>query len=123
MGRYISNNLIKDEEVQYETHLHWKVYISLKALFTLFIAPWIQYKSSEFAITNKRVIVKTGFISRKILEMNLNKVETVNVEQSIWGRMLGFGTIIIVGTGGTKEIFHDIKSPLKFRRKFQEMSS
>jgi uncharacterized membrane protein YdbT with pleckstrin-like domain len=123
MGRYVNNNLINDEKVEYETHLHWKIFISLKALFTLFIAPYIQLKTSEFAITNKRVIVKTGFISRKILEMNLNKVETVNVEQSIWGRMLGFGTIIIVGTGGTKEVFDDIYSPLKFRRKFQELSS
>jgi len=123
MGTYINNNLIKDETVQYETHLHWKIYISLRALFTLFIAPLIQSKTSEFAITNKRVIIKTGFISRRILEMNLNKVETINVEQSIWGRLFGFGTIVIVGTGGTKEVFNDIKSPLLFRRKFQEVSS
>jgi uncharacterized membrane protein YdbT with pleckstrin-like domain len=123
MGSYISNNLIKDETVQYETHLHWKIFISLRGLFTLFIAPYIRLKTSEFGITNKRVIVKTGFISRKTLEMNLNKIETVNVEQSIWGRIFGFGTIIIVGTGGTREVFHDIKSPLLFRRKFQELSS
>ena len=56
----------------------------------------------------------------KTLEMNLTKIESVNVDQSILGRILGYGTITIIGTGGTRESFHDISSPLLFRRKFQE---
>jgi len=54
--------------------------------------------------------------------MNLQKIESVNVEQSIMGRILGYGTVTIVGTGGTRESFTDIKRPLMFRRKFQEFS-
>jgi uncharacterized membrane protein YdbT with pleckstrin-like domain len=54
--------------------------------------------------------------------MNLNKIETVNVDQSIWGRIFGFGTITIVGTGGTRELVDSISKPLEFRRKFQEIS-
>lgn len=123
MGKYVNNNLIRDEKVQYEAHLHWKIFVSLTGLFTLFIGPYIRLKTSEFAMTDKRVIIKTGFISRKTLEMNLNKIETVNVEQSVWGRLFGFGTITIVGTGGTREVFDDISSPLLFRRRFQELSS
>jgi uncharacterized membrane protein YdbT with pleckstrin-like domain len=78
--------------------------------------------SDEFAITNHRIIVKIGLISRRTLEMNLNKVETVNVDQSILGRMLGYGTIRIVGTGGTNEVFENISHPIEFRKKFLELS-
>jgi len=54
--------------------------------------------------------------------MNLSKIESVNVDQSILGRILGYGTIRIVGSGGTKEEFPNIRKPLEFRKKFQEMS-
>jgi len=88
----------------------------------LFIAPMIDRYTDEFAITNKRVIIKTGLISRKTFEMNHSKIESVNVDQGILGRILGYGTIRIVGSGGTKEVFPNISNPLKFRKKFQEMS-
>jgi len=94
----------------------------LKALLTFFIAPIIEKATSEFAITDKRVIVKVGLISRKTLEMNISKIETVNVNQGILGRMLGYGTVTVVGTGGTKEAFNSISSPLEFRKHFQELS-
>jgi len=82
----------------------------------------IRRATSEFVITNKRVIVKVGLIRRKTLEMNLQKIESVNVEQGIMARILGYGTVTIVGTGGTKESFSDIRKPLVFRKKFQEFS-
>ena len=81
----------------------------------------IRQMTSEFVITNKRIIMKTGLISRKTFEMNLQKIESVNVNQSFWGRILGFGTVTIIGTGGSKESFSDISNPLLFRRKFQEI--
>ena len=121
MGSYANNNLIKDESVQYETTYHGIIFFNLRALLTLFIAPLIDRWSDEFVITNKRIIIKTGLIARKTVEMNLSKIETVNVDQSIFGRILGYGTITIVGTGGTRESFAKIKSPLKFRRAFQEL--
>jgi uncharacterized membrane protein YdbT with pleckstrin-like domain len=55
--------------------------------------------------------------------MNLNKIETVNVEQSVIARMLGYGTITVIGTGGTRETFSHIAHPLEFRKKFIEISS
>lgn len=96
MGNYIQENLIKDEQIEFETTYHWIIFCNLRAIFTLFIAPMLDRYSDEFAITNKRIIVKTGFISRKTLEMNLSKIESVNVDQSILGRMLGYGTIRII---------------------------
>ena len=121
MGNYVNNNLISGEIVKYETSYHWIIFISLKSLFTLFTAPIIDLWTDEFAITNKRVIVKTGLIRRKTVELNLTKIESVNVNQSILGRILGFGSIQIVGTGGTRESFTNIRKPLRFRKKFQEL--
>ena len=80
----------------------------------------LSWLSAEFAVTNKRVILKTGFIQSKTAEMFLNKVESVGVEQSIGGRILGYGTIAIRGTGGSLEPFHRVSAPLKFRNEIQE---
>jgi uncharacterized membrane protein YdbT with pleckstrin-like domain len=85
-----------------------------------FIGAWIARTSSEFAVTNKRVILKTGFIQKKTAEMFLNKIESVGVEQSIIGRVFGYGTIIIRGTGGSLEPFDNVSAPLEFRRQVQE---
>ena len=123
MGKYIDNNLVKDEAVVLETTYHWIIFCNLRAVFTLFIAPLIDKYTDEFAITNKRVIIKTGLISRKTFEMNHSKIESVNVDQGILGRILGYGTIRIVGSGGTREVFPNIRQPLDFRKKFQEMSN
>lgn len=120
MGSYVHENLISGEQVVYETRLHWITFISLKGLFTLFIAPLIAYLTSEFAITNKRIIIKTGFISRNTFEMNLSKIESINVNQSIPARILGYGTIVIMGTGSTREPFDRIKDPMTFRKRFLE---
>ena len=123
MGHYVDNNLIKDEHVVYETKYHWKIFFSLSGIFTLFIAPALARWSDEFVVTNKRVIIKTGIISRKTLEMNLNKIESVNVDQSIMGRLLGYGDVTIIGTGGTRESFPNIGNAVEFRKRFQEVSS
>ncbi len=80
----------------------------------------IARKAAEFVVTNKRVIVKLGIVHKRTSEIFLNKVETVGVDQTIWGRMLGFGTIAVRGTGGTTEEFHKIANPFEFRRQVQE---
>lgn len=122
MGKYVDGNLIRDEKLIYEAKLHWIIFLSIKAIFTLFIGPIIQRSTSEFAITNKRIIMKVGLISRNTLEMNREKVETVNVNQSVLGRMFNYGTIGIIGSGGTKEYFPRISNPLEFRKRFQEVA-
>ena len=84
------------------------------------IPAWIDRATSEFAVTNKRVIIKVGWIRRRSLETLLTKVEGIEVNQGIGGRVFDYGTIIITGTGGSKEPFERIGAPLLFRRKVQE---
>jgi uncharacterized membrane protein YdbT with pleckstrin-like domain len=121
MGSYVDKHLIKDETVAYETKLHWVIFFSLKSIFTLTIYAWLKRWLSEFVITNRRIVIKEGFIARRTFEMNLSKIETVNVDQTVMGRILNFGSITIIGTGGTKETFHNIARPMAFRRAFQEL--
>ena len=84
------------------------------------IPAWVERRTSEFAVTNKRVIVKIGWIRRRSDETLLTKIEGIEVIQGIWARMLNYGTIIITGTGGSREPFTRIAAPLLFRRKVQE---
>jgi DNA-directed RNA polymerase subunit RPC12/RpoP/membrane protein YdbS with pleckstrin-like domain len=79
----------------------------------------LNMKTAEFAVTNKRVLMKCGFINRRSVEIMLTKIESITVNQGILGRILDFGTIIVGGTGGTKDPFHNIAAPLEFRQKIQ----
>jgi len=120
MGSYVNGHLIKDEIVVYETKYHWVIFFSLKSIFTLTLYAWFKRWLAEFVITNRRIVIKEGFIARRTFEMNLSKIETVNVDQSVMGRILNYGSIIIIGTGGTTERFHNIARPMVFKRMFQE---
>ena len=121
MGTYVDSNLFRNEQVIFETNYHWIHWVSWSSLFTLGIYPTVQSLTDEFVVTNRRIIVKKGLISHFTLEMNISRVETVNVRQSIFGRILGYGCIVIIGTGGTREAFHSIRNPLQFRRSFMEV--
>lgn len=79
----------------------------------------IRRNATEMALTNKRVIVKTGLASRRTLELVLSRIESIVVEEPTIGRMLGYGTVIIRGTGGTPEIFEKMNHPLEFREQVQ----
>jgi uncharacterized membrane protein YdbT with pleckstrin-like domain len=83
------------------------------------IERWIRFSASEFAVTNRRVLIKVGVIRRHSVELLLEKVEGIGIEQSMTGRLLNFGSIIVTGTGGTRETFHEISAPLEFRRQVQ----
>jgi uncharacterized membrane protein YdbT with pleckstrin-like domain len=76
--------------------------------------------SSEFGVTNKRVIFKAGLIQRQTTETLLGKVEALNVSQGILARILNYGTISVVGTGGTPGIYKNIKAPIEFRKQVYE---
>jgi uncharacterized membrane protein YdbT with pleckstrin-like domain len=80
----------------------------------------IQRSAAEFAVTNKRVIFKTGVVQRRTTEMFLSKIESVGADQSVLGRLLGYGSIVLRGTGGSPEPFENLDKPLEFRRQIQE---
>lgn len=101
--------------------LQWDLVASAGAAAISFITllmwlrAWITVASTELVVTDRRVIHKVGFIARKTREMNREKVESIDVDQSIMGRLLGYGTIIVHGTGSSWEPFASIADPLGFR--------
>jgi len=135
---YVDSSLLPDEQIVYKATLHWTIFwqcwvIILIGIVSLIFQPivggliifggllvglrkFIEYKTSEFAVTTKRVIIKVGVFRRRTLELLLRQVEAISVEQTVLGRMLGFGSVTLTGTGGVREVFHNISSPLEFRR-------
>jgi hypothetical protein len=84
------------------------------------LAGMVRRNATEMAVTNRRVVIKTGLASRKTIEMLLNKVESIEVSETTAGRTLGYGTIVVIGTGGTPEPFHKVAHPLEFRNQVQQ---
>ena len=80
-----------------------------------FIRAWFRRMTTEMVVTNKRLIYKVGFIARHTQEINITKVETVDVAQGLGGRLFGYGTVLIKGTGGSWEPLRGIASPLQMR--------
>lgn len=89
----------------------------------LLLAPTVAFASSEFVITDRRVLIKTGIVHRKTAEVFISKVESVSVDQSFMGRMFDFGTVRIRGTGGFEEAFDSIAHPFQFRTWVQRLQS
>ena len=143
---YVEEYLMPGERIVHRTYVHWAVFLLpillLIAAILLFsvggsaigfgvlilsvgvtstgISAAIQRQTSEFVVTNKRVLVKTGLVCRQSLETLLSKIESIAVEESVVGRILSFGTIIISDKDGFKERFHKIADPMQFRRRVQQ---
>jgi uncharacterized membrane protein YdbT with pleckstrin-like domain len=81
----------------------------------MWLSAWFKRDITEIAVTNRRIIYKRGFISRRTIEMQMDKVESVDVDQTIWGRLLGYGNIVIRGVGEGIEPLKNIESPIEFR--------
>lgn len=76
---------------------------------------FVRRATTELAVTDHRVIYKTGLLARHTIEMNRDKVESVDVDQTLLGRIFGYGTIVVRGTGGSLEPIRTIGDPLAFR--------
>ncbi len=140
---YIDENLLPDEHVVCRAELHWIIFarailvlvVGLVLVFVprigqaglvvlllgvvMLVPPFVAYRTTELGVTNKRVIVKTGLVRRRTLELLLRQVEAILVDQSLLGRLFGFGSITLTGTGGVREIFHRVRGPLELRRRIQ----
>lgn len=131
MASYIEGALIKDEKVIYTGNISlWSLAplivwgLATIWIFGLGLIFWamafIRYKTTELAFTNKRVIAKFGFISRQTIELNISKVESIQVNQGILGRIFNFGTLVISGAGNPQAPIPGISDPMSFRRAFME---
>ncbi len=111
--------------LRYELVAEWQIYTILSLSLFLFaiycaISAYITLISSEYGVTNRRVLMKVGFIRRTTIEILLHRIESIKVSQSVFGRLLGYGSIVVSGTGGSRDPFPNLPNPLDFRNKVQE---
>jgi len=93
------------------------VAIALVIGLALMFSAIIRRQTTELVLTDRRIIMKRGLVSRDTVEMNLNKVESLHVNQGLMGRILGYGDVTVVGTGASLEPLRGISSPLELRKK------
>lgn len=142
---HVDNNLMLGEIVLYRTKIHWIKYIVPSmivligiSLFSVadelaifvfgvgalsFIKTWFLIFTSEFALTSERIITKVGLVRRDTLELLLENIEGVQINQSFFGRIFGYGTMIISGTGSAKTPFRSVAAPFQFWQQVQRQSS
>lgn len=140
MASYVKNSLSPNEEIIKLSGIHWIIYVfpvcwilAATFIFASGISPglgillnlsgyllllwaWITVISTEFAVTSKRVISKTGLVFRHTNELNLSRVESLHINQSIFGRIFNYGTVTVQGTGGNQSPLRYLKAPLELRR-------
>ncbi len=147
---YLKKNLMLDEKIAYQTRLHWIVYAPWLALsaclgvmlfvfrtdptmrmviMVLFVVcsaktffAFLRFFTSEVGITNKRVLGKTGFLLIESVDIMLNKVEAFKLHQSLFGYLLNYGHVEVIGIGGTKEVLELIPRPAFFRNNLEEQA-
>lgn len=145
---YIENHLLDDESLVHITRLHAIILlapamvvsvlagvipitsdlpiVSYISWFFLLLAAWrlldrlLLYLTSEFGVTSKRVLGKTGLIRLKTTDIVLAKVEAIRINQSVLGRICNFGDVLVTGTGGTEEVLSYIPAPRIFSKTIQE---
>jgi uncharacterized membrane protein YdbT with pleckstrin-like domain len=146
---YIESNLLPDEQIVYRARLHWIIFLKsfFVAVFVIALGAWflamepivggigillglviaappfVRYKTSEFGVTTKRVVFKEGLVRRRTLELLLKHVEAILVDQSVPGRIFNYGSVTLTGTGGVREVFHNVSAPLELRRRIQGQAS
>ena len=84
------------------------------------LAGIIKRNATEMAVTDKRVVLKVGLVRRDSFELLLQKVESIDVDEPVMGRILGYGTVKVVGTGGSSEPFYKVAHPIEFRKQVQQ---
>ena len=133
------------EDIVYQARLHWVIFtwpvvffifvvfmgfnypsvrgptMILGALVLLWaLVTWTIYHFSSLTIKPKQVVIRTGFLVRQTLDIPLDKIESIDIRQSIWGTLLGYGALEIKGTGGTRELVNYLRKPLTCRRYIEQ---
>ena len=129
---YIEESLSKGEKVVEQFKLHW--FSKLPMIIWLILAPFtigatligaiwefLKLRSLEYGVTNKRVISKSGIISRKTEEMKVSSIETVEIKQGVLGRIFGYGTIKVTGQGVSDVVFDKIDDPMSVKKAIESV--
>ena len=131
---YIQESLSDGEQVKELFRLHWFskvpmiiwIILAIPTLgLTLLLAlwEWLKLRSIEQGVTNKRVIFKTGIISRNSEEMKISSIETVEIVQGVMGRVFGFGNVIVTGRGISNLEFKNVNDPMDVKRKIESVEA
>ena len=131
---YIEQSLSAGEKIESLFRLHWYARIpmviwillgipTVGITWIMAIYEYLRLKYIEQGVTNKRVILKTGIISRKTEEMKLASIETVEIDQGIMGRIFDFGTVRITGRGISDVVFKGIANPMAVKRQIESISN
>ena len=124
---YLDESLAPGETIVARFSLHWTakwrlIVFLVLAIPTLGIAllgalyEWLRLRAIEQGVTNRRVVRKTGILSRETTELRLASIETIDLRQTTWGRLLGYGDVVLTGRGETAMIFSRLADPLDAKR-------
>ena len=124
---YLDESLAAGESIVARFELHWTakwrlIVFLVLAIPTLGIAllaalyEWLRLRAIEQGVTNRRVVRKTGIVSRNTEELRLASIETIDLHQSIWGRLFGYGDVVLTGRGESSMIFTRLDAPLAAKR-------
>ena len=129
--KFIERTLPENEEIELPITFHWThsffAWLSLVFLgwlligIFIFIARYIEKWTTERALTNKRLIIKRGLISRKTEEISCNRIEEVNLSQTVIQRILGSGDILIRGVGVGEIFLRNIDDPIGVQKKINQL--
>lgn len=137
--------MTNEEGIVYQARLHWIIFVwpviffvidlYLGVVYPLFAQPsmlfgvfvalwglstWVMYQYSSLTIKSNRLVIRSGFLVRQTVDIPINKIESVDIRQSILGTILGYGSIELTGTGGTREYMLNISKPLTCRRYIEQ---
>ena len=131
MGKFVESTLSENETVKYYAKVSlWSFWwLIMLGIFTItfgvglifFLIVYLRWSTTELAITDRKVIAKYGIISRSTIEILLPKIESVHIDQGVFGRILNYGTVVISGAGRPQAPIAGIVDPLAFRRRFMEV--
>ena len=124
---YLDESLAPGEAIIARFHLHWTakwrlIVFLVLAIPTLGLAlfaalyEWLRLRAIEQGVSNRRVVRKTGIVSRTTEELRLASIETIDLHQSVWGRLFGFGDVVLTGRGESSMIFARLAAPLEAKR-------
>ena len=124
---YLDESLAAGEAIVARFELHWTakwrlIVFLVLAIPTLGLAlfaalyEWLRLRAIEMGVTDRRVVRKTGIVSRNTEELRLASIETIDLHQSMWGRMLGYGDVVLTGRGESSMIFARLAAPLEAKR-------
>jgi uncharacterized membrane protein YdbT with pleckstrin-like domain len=131
---YIEDSLSAGERIESLFKFHWFAWVPMWIWIilaiptigiTLFVAlyEFLRLRFIEQGVTNKRVILKKGIISRKSEEMKHASIETVEINQGVWGRIFGFGTVKVTGRGISDVVYKGVDDPMAVKRQIESVSN